>query len=670
MLRHALAALLLATPAAALAFAPASRGENGAPPGEWRHYGADRASSRYSALDQIDRSNVTTLVEAWRWRSPDDEIHAREPRYRPGVFKPTPLMVGGRVILPTSLGLVVALDPATGDTLWTHDPASYWRGRPANAGWQHRGVEYWTDGTIERILFATHDRRLISIDPATGKPDPAFGVDGEGFTDLSLRLGREINVRHYTHNSPPIVCRDTVVVGSIVSDGPTTPEMPPGHVRGYDVRTGAMKWIFHTIPQEGEHGVETWQDESWKVTGNTNVWTTMSCDQELGYVYLPTSTPTNDWYGGHRKGDNLFAEAIVALDASTGERKWHFQAVRHGLWDYDFPCAPNLVDLTVDGRPRRALAQVSKQGFTYVLDRVTGEPIWPIEERPVPQSTVPGEQTAATQPHPTKPPPFERQGVTEDDLIDFTPELRQMALDLVADYVTGPLYTPPIVTGEGGKKGTLMLPSAAGGANWRGAAWDPETGMLYVPSMTLLMINALTKGDPARVKFDYVYNSAGGWLLSGPDDLPIVKPPWGRITAYDLNEGEIAWVVPHGRGPRDHPLLAGLDLPERLGAAANGVLSNGGPLLTKTLLFVIQAEESPKDMMRMGDTGFLAAFDKATGELIWEQRMTPTPHGNPMTYLHAGRQYVVVAAGGGLAGTLQPSELVAFALPAVDDGKR
>ena len=240
----------------------------------------------------------------------------------------------------------------------------------------------------------------MSLDPATGKPDPKFGVDGEGYTDLATRLGREINTRQYTHNSPPIVCGDTVVVGSIISDGPTAPEMPPGHVRGYDVRTGEMKWIFHTIPQEGEFGVETWQDGSWKYTGNTNVWTTMSCDEELGYVYLPTSTPTNDWYGGHRKGDNLFAESIVALDARTGERKWHFQAVHHGLWDYDFPCAPNLADVTVDGKPRKILAQVSKQGFTYVLDRVTGEPIWPIEERPVPQTTVPGEWSSPTQPHP------------------------------------------------------------------------------------------------------------------------------------------------------------------------------------------------------------------------------------------------------------------------------
>ena len=648
---------------AVLTVSVAAVAENGAPAGEWRHYGADQASSRYSPVDQINRDNVTKLVEVWRWSAPDNDIYAKEAKYRPGVFKPTPLMVGGRLILPTSLGVVAAVDPATGKTLWTYDPETYKEGRPANAGWQHRGVEYWTDGKIERILYARHDRKLVSLDPATGKPDPKFGVDGEGYTDLATRLGREINTRQYTHNSPPIVCGDTVVVGSIISDGPTAPEMPPGHVRGYDVRTGEMKWIFHTIPQEGELGVETWQDGSWKYTGNTNVWTTMSCDEELGYVYLPTSTPTNDWYGGHRKGDNLFAESIVALDARTGERKWHFQAVHHGLWDYDFPCAPNLADVTVDGKPRKILAQVSKQGFTYVLDRVTGEPIWPIEERPVPQTTVPGEWSSPTQPHPTKPPAFERQGVTEDDLIDFTPELRQMALDTVKDYVLGPIFTPPVLTGQDGKKGTLMLPSAAGGANWRGAALDPETGWLYVPSMTLLMVDAVTKGDPARVKFDYVYNGAAGGFLSGRDDLPVVKPPWGRITAIDLNKGEIAWQVPHGVGPKDHPLLKGLDLPERLGSAANGVLSNGGPLLTKTLLFAIQADESPKDMMRMGDQGQIAAWDKKTGELLWEHDLAPTPHGNPMTYLHQGRQYVVVAGGGGLAGTILPSELVAFALP-------
>jgi quinoprotein glucose dehydrogenase len=633
------------------------------PAGEWHHYGRDKASTRYSPLSQIDRDNVVTLGEAWRWTSPDDALREQNNRLRPGVYKPTPLMIDGLLVVPSSLGVISALDAATGRTVWTHDPKSYEAGRPANAGWQHRGVEYWTDGTKKRIVMATHHRRLISLDLATGKPDLDFGVDGDGWTDLATRLGREINVRNYTHNSPPLVCGDTIVVGSIISDGPTRPEMPPGHVRGYDVRTGEFKWIFHTIPQEGELGVDTWQDDSWKFTGNTNVWTTMSCDEELGFVYLPTSTPTNDWYGGHRKGDNLFAESIVALDARTGERKWHFQAVHHGLWDYDFPASPNLVDITVDGRDIKALAQISKQGFTYVLDRESGEPVWPIEERAVPQTDVPGEWTSPTQPHPTKPPAFERQGVSKDDLIDFTPELRKRALEVMSQYKTGPIFTPPIVGGSNGKLATLMLPSAAGGANWRGAAFDPSSRLLYVPSMTLLMALAVVEGDPARTTFRYNIGGASG-LSVGLDGLPIVKPPWGRITAIDLDRGEIAWQVPHGVGPRDHALLEGLDLPERLGAAANGVLSNGGPLLAGDLLFVIQADEDPNDMMRMGDAGTLAAFDKKNGELLWEYHFTPTPHGNPMTYEWQGRQYIVVAAGGGgLMGAGGSSELVAFALP-------
>jgi quinoprotein glucose dehydrogenase len=476
--------------------------------------------------------------------------------------------------------------------------------------------------------------------------------------DTSVIEGRETRISQVTHSAPPIVCADTVVIGTIISDGPTGPEMPPGHVRGYDVRTGEMKWVFHTIPQEGEYGNETWKDGSWRHTGNTNVWTMMSCDDELGIVYLPLSTPTNDWYGGHRLGNNLFAESLVALDARTGERKWHFQAVHHGLWDYDFPCAPNLVDVTVDGKLVEAVAQVSKQGFTYVFDRVTGKPVWPIEERPVPQSTVPGEESSPTQPHPTKPPPFERQGVSDEDLIDVTPELLKKALEIVTDYQLGPLFTPPIELVEGGKKGTLMLPSAAGGANWRGAAVDPETGVLYVPSMTLVMVNGLRAADPARSGFRYVYGA--GFLVPGPEGLPLVKPPWGRITAIDLNRGEHLWQVPHGSGPKDHPALAGLDLPD-LGSNPHGVLSNGGLVLTKTLLFIIQAELDESSMLRMGDAGYLRAYDKRTGEKVWEHHMTPTPHGTPMTYLHQGRQYLVVAVGG----MTQKAELVAFALPEV-----
>ena len=633
---------------------PSSLAQHGAADGQWHHYGADRGHSRYSPADQINRQNVNDLEIAWRWESADAPIAKANRRLRPGQFKATPLMVDGVLYLSTGFSQVAAVDAGTGETIWVYDPQSYKLPRPTNTGFQHRGVEYWTDGVIERIIIATGGRQLIALDAKTGAPDPEFGEGGQ--VDLTQGLGRKINARQYGVNSPPVVCRDTIVVGSVVFDAPNTPSMPPGHVRGYDVRTGEQKWIFHTIPQDNEFGVETWDNESWKRTGNTNVWSTMSADEELGYVYLPLTTPTNDWYGGHRHGDNLFAEAIVCLNAETGERVWHFQAVHHGLWDYDFPCAPNLVDITVDGKKIKALAQVSKQGFTYVFDRVTGEPVWPIEERSVLQTKVEGEKTSPTQPFPTKPPPFERQTVYEDDLIDFTPELREEAKKIVSEYEHGPMFLPTIIRGTDSKKGTLHLPSAAGGANWGGAAFDPETGFLYVPSMTLVMQLGLGEPDASRSGFRYI--RTGEFFVPGPQGLPLVKPPYGRITAIDLNRGEIAWQVPHGDGPRNHPAIKHLNLGP-LGAAANGVFSNGGGIVTKELYFVMQAEVDERSIFRMGPTGFIRAYDKASGELVWERTIRSTPHGTPMTYMHEGKQYVVVAVGG----MRQKSELLAYALP-------
>ena len=628
-------------------------GAGGASVGEWRHYAADRASTKYSPLDQINPSNVDRLGEVWRWTSVETEA---DTEHRGGMYKSTPLYIDGTLYITTSLSQVAAINPATGETLWVYDPKSYEVGRPANAGFQHRGLEYWSgegDGEpVERLIYAAHHRRLISLAPATGEPDPAFG-DG-GMVNTALGLGREINERQYTHSAPPIVCADVIVLGSIISDGPRGPKMPPGHVRGYDVRTGEMRWIFHTIPQPGELGNETWEGGSWEYSGNTNVWTMMSCDDELGIVYLPVSTPTNDWYGGHRRGDNLFAESLVALDARTGERKWHFQAVHHGLWDYDFASAPNLVDINVGGREIKAVAQVSKQGITYVFDRLTGEPVWPIDDRPVPQTTVPGEWSSPTQPFPTKPPPFERLGLTEDDLIDFTPELRAEALEIVKDYVMGPIYTPPLEVEEGGKLGVLTLPSAAGGANWRGAAVDPEAGVLYVPSMTQVLSYGVQAADPARSEFRYV---AAVSFMAGPQGLPLVKPPYSRITAIDLNTGEHLWQVAHGPGPKDHPAIAHLDLPD-LGSPSHGVLSNGGLVLTKDLIFIIQADYDTSRMTFMGDAGHIRAYDKRDGAKLWERRVEPTPHGTPMTYLHEGRQYVAFTVGRGE----QNPALVALAL--------
>ena len=456
-------------------------------------------------------------------------------------------MLDGVLYVATEVSQAAAIDAATGETLWTYDPESWRDGRPANIGFQHRGVAAWR-GSVDRdgrsrdetrIFLPTHDRRLIALDGVTGEPVGGFGDGGEvdlladrGLTDF----GRRVNPRAITHSSPPAVVGDTVVVGSVVSDGPLRQTAPPGHVRGYDVRTGELKWIFHTIPQEGEVGVDTWENDSWKYSGNTNVWNMMTVDEELGYIYLPVSTPTNDFYGGHRLGDNLFAESIVCLDADTGERVWHFQAVHHGLWDYDFPTPPQLVDITVDGREIKALAQVSKQAFTYVFNRVTGEEVWPIEERPVPESDVPGERASPTQPFPTKPPPFDRQGVSEDDLIDLTPELLAEAKEIASGFRMGPLFTPPSTA-----SGVLMLPSAGGGANWPGAAVDPETGVLYVPSSTSISVHPLSKPDPARSNLDYIGSffapnrqparTAPGQAAVGPGDGD--RPECGRAPLDD-----------------------------------------------------------------------------------------------------------------------------------------
>ena len=456
-------------------FAGVVQAQQGAPgSGEWPHYAGDPGSTKCSGLTGISGSNVSAVKGGGRWASVETETGQRGI----GSFKATPIMVGGVLYTSTSVSQVVALDPATGETLWVYDPEAYKIGRPANSGFQHRGVDYWTDGTIERILIATGGRQLISIDAKTGKPDPNVGVNG--MVDLTEGLGKEFNARFLGFNAPPVVCRDTIVLGSIITDGGSTKAMPPGHIRGFDVRTGKQKWIFHTIPQAGEFGNDTWLNDSWTYSGNTNAWSMLSADEDLGYVYAPIGTPTSDWYGAERPGANLFAESLVCLNAETGERVWHFQMVHHGMWDYDLPAAPNLCDLEVDGKAIKAVAQVTKHGFTFVFDRKTGEPVWPIEERPVPEDAAPGECVSPTQPFPTKPPAFERQGVSEDDLIDFTPELHAEAKEILSQYTTGPMFTPPSVITET-NKGTATLPSPAGGANWSGAWLDPETNGLDVP---------------------------------------------------------------------------------------------------------------------------------------------------------------------------------------------
>ena len=645
-LTRALATALLAV----LCGPGAADGQSGAENGQWRYYGGDAGSTRHAPLDQINPDNVADLEVAWRWRS---DNFGPAPEYN---YRSTPLMVDG--VLYATAGYrraVVAIDAGTGETLWTYRLDEGDRAAPRrNSG---RGVAWWeAPGTAPRIFMVTPGFQLVALDAATGRPVPEFG-DG-GVVELRLGLGRELDLidAPIGSSSPPLVVNDVIVIGSALPSGgaPRSREMPPGHVRGYDAFTGELRWTFHTIPQPGEYGNETWEDGSWGYTGNAAVWTPISADLESGHVYLPVELGTGDYYGGHRLGDNLFSQSIVALDAATGERVWHFQTVRHGIWDYDPPAAPVLADLVVDGREIPAVAQITKQTFTFVFDRRTGEPVWPIEERPVPQTDVPGERTAPTQPFPTKPPPYDRQGVDPDSLIDFTPELRAEAEEILAQLHYGPLYEPPTVPVEGGTQGTLMVPGSLGGANWPGGALDPASGYLYVQSATGPSVISLIR-EPEVSDMDYI--RGGGLRLrrgGGPQGLPLFKPPWGRITAIDLNRGEIAWQVPNGDAPdyvKEHPALEGIDV------GRTGRPDRGGLLVTSTLLF---AGEGGGMFAAFGSGGNkLRAHDKATGEVVAEIELPANQTGLPMSYMHEGRQYIVMAVGA----RGHPGELVALALP-------
>jgi len=595
---------------------------------DWPSYGGDNGSQKYSTLDQVNASNVADLVTAWSWESPDnatvaDNIAQQNYRAVPAGFKATPIVIEGVMYVPSSFGRVVALDAASGEEKWIFDTEAWSSGRPANLGYNSRGVGYWSSEDKQRIFFATNDANLWSIDALSGLPDSSFGDGGK--IDLSLGLGREIDKRQYGVVSPPLVTNDIVVVNSIINDGPTTKEMPPGNVRGFDPRTGDIVWMFETIPQAGAFGNETWENGSWEYTGNTNSWTIMSADDELGIVYLPIGTPTNDWYGGLRHGDNLFAESLVAVEAKTGKRLWHFQMVHHGVWDYDLPAAPTLVDLTVEGKKIKAVAQISKQGFTYVFDRVTGDPVWPIIETPVPQSNVPGEKLSLTQPIPTKPPAFELQGLSDDTLVNFTPELRREAEQLIEQFDSGPLFTPPSL------RGTINIPGWGGGGWWTGAAFDPDSGLFYIPSATIPIVVQLQEADPEKSNLRYV--RGGAMNVGGPQGLPLTKPPYGRIVATNLNSGEQEWMIPHGEGIRQKIIDMGILDPGPVGGP-----SRTGPLLTKTLLFVAQVDNG---------RNLLRAFDKATGAVLHEIELPLPPQGSPMTYAVKGQQYLSIAIGGG-----------------------
>ena len=631
----------------------------GATNGEWRSYGGDLGSTKYSPLDQIDASNFDSLRIAWRWQSADgsldlEALREQLPNLSIRGFQATPLMVGGVLYLSTALYQAAAVDAGTGETLWVHDPQAYQGGLPTHA-YRSRGVAHWTDGQEARIFWGTSEGYLLAVDAGTGQPVLDFGDNGR----VDLMEGVPRATRGATNfqgrnllgvASPPIVAHDVVVTPTIISDFVVRKEAPPGWLTGVDARTGDTKWMFRTVPQADDFGSDTWLNESWRYSGNANVWSMLSVDDELGYIYLPTGTATSDYYGGHRLGDNLFAESLVALDIETGQRIWHFQAVHHGVWDYYFPAAPTLIDITVDGRPVKAVAQVSKQGFTYVFDRVTGDPVWPIEERPVETDTdLDGEVLSPTQPFPTKPPPFEYQGVSIDDLVDFTPEIRAMAVEAVKDFRLGPLFTPPMLSVDGGVQGTIQRPHISGGASWTGAAVDPETGLLYVPSENRFSVLKYYTPDPAEggnlLHTQATFDSGTQPLMR--QGLPLFKPPYSRMTAIDLNKGEHAWMQPNGDGDRfrNHPLLRDLDLPPLGGEG------HGGPVITKTLLASALSAGGADGGPR------LIARDKTSGQIVGSVDLPAGAIGTPMTYLHEGSQYIALTIGGDIP------ELIALALP-------
>ena len=636
------------------------RAQTGAKGGEWRTYGGDLGSTRYAPLDQINGDNFSELQVAWRFKTGGFGVR---PDYN---LQTTPLMING--VLYATVGSrrnAVAIDAATGELLWMFRIDEGKRAAAAPRLLSGRGVAYWTDGKgDERIFMVTFGYQLVALDAKTGIPVSGFGQNGV----LDLKQNNDQVLDPITGeiglNTGPIVAKDVVIVGAAHRGGaaPRSRTNAKGYIRGFDVKTGKRLWIFHTIPQPGEFGNETWENDSWSYSGNTGMWGPFSVDEELETVFMPIELSTGDYYGGHRPGNNLFTESLLAVDLHTGKRKWHFQLVHHGIWDFDLPCAPILADVTIDGKPRKIAAVPSKQGFLYVFDRQTGQPVWPIVERPVEKGTVPGEWYSPTQPFPTKPPPFELQGVQEKDLIDFTPELLAEAKKVAANIKLGPLFTPPVPRGQGGKVGTAYI---ANGANWPGGSYDPETGILYVYSNTLTRLLILAN-DPKRSDMDFINTGGGGdtGVAGGGapgcnlmpcaitvQGLPFVKPPWGRITAIDLKTGEMVWQVPHGEtldAVTNHPMLKGVTIPR------TGRIGPIGTLTTKTL--IVSGERGFTTLPSGQRFAKLYAYDKATGREVANVVMPAPQTGNPMTYMLNGKQYLVVA----ISGPDFPAELIAY----------
>jgi quinoprotein glucose dehydrogenase len=618
--------------------------------GEWGYFGGDNKFNRYSPLDLINANNVDQLSIVWRR---DATAASLRDDYNGMGFeknlRSTPLLIDGVLYAPNIFGLVEAFDPATGETVWTQEP--YQQTLLEAAGISSRGIAHWQQG-IDRRLMVVRGSYLYALNPQTGEPFPDFGREEPGRVNLAYSAA---NANNFALTTSPLVIGNTAVIGGFLNgagDGGSRKEAAPENIRGFDVRTGELKWEFNVVPQAGEFGYDTWEEGSAEWSGDIGSWCCLSADNELGIVYVPLGAPTSAYYGGHRPGDNLYANSLVALDAETGKRIWHFQMIHHDLWEYDNSSPPILGDITVNGRSIKAVMQANKNGFVYVFDRTNGEPVWPIVETPVPQSIVEGEATSATQPIPSKPPAFDRQGITLDDLIDFTPALRNQALELVDNFTLGPLYTPPSPWIEGGNQGTLTLPNTWGAGNWNTGAFDPETGMYFAVSYTKTdnLGIAPTTSDSATMTHTIAQGSPNAPAIQG---LPLVKPPYGRVTALNMNTGELEWSVANGDGARDHPLLRDLDLPPL------GIPNRPAPLVTKSLLFVGEGSDAVVGTVPGGggaydgpDTGYdeswrwgtlFRAYDKSSGITVFEIDLAAGTTGAPMTYMHEGKQYIVVA---------------------------
>lgn len=652
---------------------------------EWPSYAADLAGTRYRPLDQINAANFNDLEIAWRIKT---DNFGNRPEYK---LEGTPLMVNG-VLYATagSRRAAIAVDAATGEVLWVHGEHEGARGGAAPRQLSGRGLAYWSDGKEERIFYVTPGYQLICLDAKTGLRVATFA--NKGAIDLKLDDDQEIlpdlTTGEIGIQSAPVVAKNTVIIGAAFREGMTPKSMRnnKGYVRGFDVRTGKRLWIFHTIPKPGEFGYDTWQNGSAEYTGNTGVWTQITVDEELGLVYLPVESPTNDFYGGHRPGNNLFGESLVCVDLKTGQRKWHFQLVHHPLWDMDISSAPILADITVDGKAVKAVAQPTKQGFLYVFDRVTGKPVWPMPETPVEVGSVPGEWYSKTQPIPSKPPAYSRNGVLESDLIDFTPELREKGKAIASKYHLGPVYTPPSESKLDGTLGTLTTGTASGGTNWPGGSYDPETHMVYAFACNACAEPIGLVRAPKEVSdMNYIAGTAGeevkilrgpgenagadspmppkkrsgsGYVALNVEGLPLLKPPYGTISAINLDKGEIVWQIAHGETPdvvRNYPALKGMNIP-RTGQETYNI----GTLVTKTLIIagdgqITTTADHPRGAM-------LRAYDKKTGKEVGAVFMPAQQSGSPMTYMVNGKQYIVVAVSGGA----YSGEYIAFSLPSAE----